>query len=209
MEHPVTSTSSLVSLDSSQDSEPPSVAFSTSSARLHERSHGLALATALLAGVLGCLALLGNTHAPVRAAAEPYAANDLDTFRAGCEQGNAAACNNLGVTYEHGAFGAPNPRAAFRAFDRACDGGNADGCSNLGALYERGEGASVDLKQSLQLYERACYAGSALGCSNLGALHARGRGVQRDRGEARRLFMVACDNGSAAGCSNLMALNAR
>jgi TPR repeat protein len=195
---------SVSALDNAQDSEPPSIAFTKSSARLSERSPRGAVLTALVLGALGCLALLrGAASSPTAGAS-----SELESFRQGCAEGDAVACNNLGVTYAHGYSVSQNAASAARAFERACQGGSADGCSNLGALYERGEGTAPNLAEALRLYEQSCTMGAALGCSNLGALRALGKGITRDATEALRLFALACETGSAAGCSNLMASNA-
>jgi len=205
MSHLSTSRDPAVELaDNAHDHEPPSIAFSGSSARLSAPSAPgarFAIVSALALGVLSCLALLRG-GAP--SSAQGAASNDLETFVQGCEQGDAVACNNLGVIYEHGYGVTPDARTAFRAFERACLGGSPDGCGNLGVLYERGEGTAADLSEAVRLYEQACNTGAALGCSNLGALYAHGKGVARDATRARGLFALACDTGSAAGCSNLM-----
>jgi TPR repeat protein len=192
-------------VDSALESEPPSIAFANTSARLSEPAPRRAVLSALVLGALGGLLLLRDADSNRIAAA----GNDLERFHQRCAQGDAVACNNLGVTYQLGYAVTPNAWAAFRAFELACQGGSPDGCNNQGALYERGEGTAQDLAEAVRLYERACTAGAALGCSNLGALRAQGKGVTRDDSEARRLFTLACQTGSAAGCSNLTASDSR
>ena len=149
---------------------------------------------ALALGVLAFLAVAWGQ--PSRATASDSlpavlvpSSGEARVFATACEEGDATACNDLGVCYQRGYWVSPDSRSAFRLFDRACSDGSADGCSNLGALYEQ-----------------ACNDGAALGCSNLGALYARGVFLHRDRPVARRLFSLACESGSATGCSNLLAL---
>ena len=134
------------------------------------------------------------------------ASAELHLLRDGCEKGDGVMCNDLGVSYLHGAGTPPDVTLALHAFERSCRQGSADGCGNLGALYESGVGVAASLAQAARLYDRACTMGCALACSNLGALYARGLGVERDRDEAQHLFTLACETGSAAGCNNLFQL---
>jgi hypothetical protein len=177
-------------------------------------SHGHEVLTALTLGILGFLAVAWGR--PSRATASDSlpvvlvpSSGEARVFATACEEGDATACNDLGVCYQRGYFVPPDSRSAFRLFDRACSDGSADGCSNLGALYEQGAGTRRNLEAAARLYEQACNDGAALGCSNLGALYARGLFLHRDRPVARRLFSLACESGSATGCSNLLALARR
>jgi hypothetical protein len=124
-------------------------------------------------------------------------------FQRGCDQGHAAACNNLGLAYQSGRGVAENFEQARTAFQRACSEGFAEGCSNEGVLHEQGLGVPKNLGDAQRLYLQACQHGSALGCSNLGALYAEGRGVEADSGQAARFFAEACSRGSDVGCRNL------
>jgi Sel1 repeat len=192
----------------------PAVSFSLSarSAQRTRSPHRPAWLAALAFGVVGGILALWGTPTPASAPEiEPAVAapvSDAVAFASGCEQDDASACNNLGVTALHSIPSTvpSDPGLAVRSFERACQNGSADGCSNLGALYESGVGVPANLTKAAGLYEQACAGGAALGCSNLGALYARGKGVARDASEAQRLFSVACDTGSAAGCNNLMHL---
>jgi TPR repeat protein len=183
------------------------IAFGRSAERSHGRSGRFAIVTALCLGALGLFAVSGaRASAPLESArAVAGVPHELQALESACVDGDAAACNDLGVSYERGYSVQPDAQRAAALFERACDGGVADGCSNLGALHERGAGAYSSVQQAFDLYQRACDAGSALGCSNLGALHARGIGTRRDRDQARRLFRLAREGGSATGCENLAA----
>jgi TPR repeat protein len=125
------------------------------------------------------------------------------SFQRGCDQGHAAACNNLGLAYQSGRGVAEDFEQARTAFQRACGEGFAEGCSNEGVLHEQGLGVAKNLGDAQRLYLQACRRGSALGCSNLGALYAEGRGVAANPGEAARFFAEACSRGSDVGCANL------
>lgn len=185
-------------------------------------------------GVLGCLAVGGAVlrslwgplpnamcadGAACNAAGAVYAqapdAKESDIvlaarlFQRGCDLGNAAACNNIGLAHESGSGIPRNYDQAMLAFERACSGGFAEGCSNLGTLYEHGLGVPVNLGDAQRAYSQACRRGSALGCSNLGVLYAEGHGMPADEATASRLFAEACKGGSDVGCDNLFELEHR
>lgn len=146
---------------------------------------------------------LGAHHAQAPDAQPEDLALAARLFQRGCEQGHAAACNNLGLAYQR-AEGVPQDHTrAMTFFERACSGGFAEGCSNKGALYEHGLGVAANVGDAQRLYSQACRRGSALGCSNLGVLFKEGRGVTPDSEAASRLFAEACTAGSPVGCSNL------
>jgi len=143
------------------------------------------------------------SEAPIEISEAPI---EAATLAAACEAGDAVACNDLGVSYEHGYSVPRDSVAAAQLFERACNGGVTDGCNNLGAGLERREATRA---RASELYRRACEAGSALGCSNLGALYARSARTPADVRSARQLFERACAGGSATGCENLQATLAR
>jgi TPR repeat protein len=167
----------------------------------------LALAGPLLIGAWATLGFSATPHAaePIAITTHPLA---LEEYDVGCRRGDAAACNNLGVSYQHGYGTEPDDGIALSIFDRACHAGSADGCNNRGAVLEQGWLRGEDIAPIRESYEHACQQGSGLGCSNLGALHARGRGVPRDPALAAWLFERACQMGDVTGCENLLATGA-
>lgn len=193
-------------------------------------SNRLWVAAGVGLGVLGCLALGAAALQRFAGSAEdaPCAsANDCNAraaailqagevpedqlalaarmFQRACDEGHAAACNNLGLAHQTGEGVPVDYERARTAFQRACSDGIAEACNNEGALYEHGLGVPVNLGDAQRLYFQACRRGSALGCSNLGALYAEGRGVVADESEAARFFTEACSRGSEVGCTNLFA----
>jgi hypothetical protein len=133
----------------------------------------------------------------------PDAVQAARLYQRGCDLGDGAACNNLGLAFQLGR-GVPRDDAqAFSFFELGCSRGAAEGCNNQGAMYEHGSGVQANLGDALRLYTQACRRGSALGCSNLGVLYAEGRGVAADQSEALHLFQEACNAGSSVGCNNL------
>jgi uncharacterized protein len=57
-----------------------------------------------------------------------------DLFRRGCDGGNPAGCNHLGLLYEHGRGVAQDSGRAIDLFQKACDAGSELGCGNLARL---------------------------------------------------------------------------
>jgi hypothetical protein len=126
--------------------------------------------------------------------------------RRACEQGNAAGCYDLGVSYEHGRGGLAKSDAQAAAFYRkACDGDHAAGCNNLGVFYVNGQGGlPKDDAQAAPLYRKACDGGNAWGCNNLGVFYVNGQGgLAKSDAQAAAFYRKACDGGVAAGCYNL------
>jgi len=208
MEH--TALSTIAAASASTTSELAPRAFSRSVQRLRGRSRVLTGISALCVGAFALLSVAGaRASSPsvvtLDGAEVTGAPAALAALESACNTGDAVACNDLGVSYEHGYSVARDSRAAAALFERACEAGVADSCNNLGALHERGAGVPASLDSARELYQRACDQHSALGCSNLGALYARGAGSVIDRDEARRLFAQACTGGSATGCENLEA----
>jgi len=133
----------------------------------------------------------------------PDAARAARLYQRGCNLGDGAACNNLGLAFQSGRGVPLDEVQAFSFFELGCSRGAAEGCNNQGAMYEHGSSVPANLGDALRLYTQACRHGSALGCSNLGVLYAEGRGVATDRAEALRLFEESCNAGSSVGCNNL------
>jgi TPR repeat protein len=185
--------------------------FSRSVARTSDLQGSLLLTNAgfLLIGVWATLGL-----APV-----PFVDRDesrderhplaLEAYADGCQAGDAAACNNLGVSYERGYGTERDGSRALALFERACRSGSAEACNNQAALLERVSDVGSAIEPIRELYRRACTQGSGLGCSNLGALYAKGKGVARDRAQAHWLFERACQSGVSIGCDNLVELETR
>jgi acyl-CoA synthetase (AMP-forming)/AMP-acid ligase II len=98
-------------------------------------------------------------------AAEPPApaapASSLgDRLAEACDQGDNAACADLGARSTHG-DGVPRDTAlAARLFQRACANGAMEACTDLGILYEVGEGVSRDETRAERLFQLACNGGA-------------------------------------------------
>jgi TPR repeat protein len=181
----------------------PEVAMPFAPARpLVVRSSALAAKVALVAtalGAAGCGAgmfvdptghdsqacvehsLRGNPH--FGPAKEAFA-----VFEQNCFMDDAGACSALGVSYEVGVVGAPQPKKALSAFERACVLGNARGCVNFGAMLAKGDAGVSDAPRAVRLFTKACGGGEQAGCAKLAEAYRDGRGVAPDEGRAVDLF---------------------
>lgn len=158
------------------------------------------LAFAVCAGLLACTQSSEEARAP-----EPT-----------CEEGNAAACNELGIQLLRGPQVSGDWRRAAELFELACDGGAPEGCVRLGWMLlhsaPEGGGLRVDSAAATDLFERACDHGEALGCVRLGELYleedslvsdVEPTGPLQDLALAASLFEEACDEGEMSGCVRL------
>lgn len=100
-----------------------------------------------------------------------------ESFLAACNNGHAAACNNLGRFMENEETinmsgpdfgGGTKYAAAVRMYERACVLGNSIGCQNAGITYEFGEdGVWADADLAAKFYRRSCDLGNQKGCDKL------------------------------------------
>lgn len=128
---------------------------------------GISLATTL--AVLAIMFGVGYVTA-VDAFAEASAALESgdhdrarELFDEQCEEGEPAACTNIGYMDANGFGGPRDLRSAREYYGRGCDGGDPTGCQNLGSLLS---GEAPD--RALELFERACAGGLRESCAALG-----------------------------------------
>lgn len=124
-----------------------------------------------------------------------------------CEEGMAAACNNLGFNLYTGQGATWNVSDAAAAYQKACDKGDPYGCANIGELTEYGIGVPPDDAKAADLYLEACGDDAIAGCPRLGLMIEEGRGgQQKDVKKARELYAKSCTAGSPDACRSLAAL---
>lgn len=83
-----------------------------------------------------------------------------DALQEGCDQGDIAACADLGTRAAQG-DGVPQDYArAARLFQHACANGDRGACTDLGILYAVGEGVSKDEIRAQRLFQLACDDGT-------------------------------------------------
>jgi len=132
-----------------------------------------------------------------------------ELYSQSCEGGDALACANWGVMFEHGLGVAASTKAALERYARGCEQGNVLGCLNEGRMLELQSSGSRDDEVILQRYRLACDAEIAAACAGLGRLYELGRGVDADPKHAAELFERACDAGERTGCEGLERLSRR
>jgi TPR repeat protein len=123
--------------------------------------------------------------------------------RVAANRGDAAAMNDLGWAYEHGAGVPADPAAAVNWYRRAAAGGSAIGMSNLGLALSAGRGVPADPAEALQWLRRAADLGNATAMFNLGFAYDNGEGVTPDPAEAVRWYRKAAEAGQVKGMSSL------
>src|SRR5690349_8825036 len=103
--------------------------------RESSRASLYAIVGALWIGAVGLFAVSGaRASAPGPREAAPAvsgAPHALAALESACNGGDSVACNDLGVSYEHGYSVQPDSQQAAALFERACEGGVADACNNL------------------------------------------------------------------------------
>lgn len=99
---------------------------------------------------------MAQAQAPAQA---PAFAVERGLFDA-CQQGQNAACNELGERHTHGEGVSQDYERAAKLFQRACAGGEMPACTNLGILYKVGEGVSQDEMRAERLFALACNGGA-------------------------------------------------
>ena len=100
----------------------------------------------------------------------------VEQFGDGCDQGDGAACTELGLAFQRvrDEAGVPLPSCVDHAlYARACDGGHWRGCDLL-ARHPRGCG-EPDLAWAESVLDRACRGAVFAACDALGHIRVRRR----------------------------------
>ncbi|MBP99209.1 MAG: hypothetical protein CL477_00835, partial [Acidobacteria bacterium] len=147
------------------------------------RPRFVAVAVILVALVLGVLA-----HAQTR---------EIDALRAGAEQGDADAQNELGSRYYAGRGVSQDDTEAARWIRLAAEQGHAPAQYNLGLLYFRSRGVLGDDAEAATWYQRAAEQGYAPAQGGLGYMLAYGAGVDENHVQAYMWLELAW-NGAAS-----------
>jgi TPR repeat protein len=150
---------------------------------------------------------------PIEVAAKPCKFGDVARCIDQCQSGTASACNALGVGFEYGRNGAPDPTIASGFYKRACDQEYAPGCTNLAWLYSLGRGVPRDAQEAMLLFTQAfdqsrlaCRRGDGHGCLMAGELLLQGQVTTPDENEQLAMFQAACDHGEPKGCDYVSTL---
>ena len=115
--------------------------------------------------------------------------------RALCEEGNSAACFQMGERYR---IVDQDQKTALNFYIKACDAGYMTGCTNGGILLVmKGTPYSKQFKQARKMFIKACKAGKDLSCFNMGSLYDK-EGRQK---RSQQYYLKACDMGNMAGCA--------
>lgn len=116
-------------------------------------------------------------------------------WRARAEAGDVDLQFNIGVLYEAGALGAPDPATAARWYRRAAEHGLGAAAVRLAGLTARG----AERDAAIANLRLAADAGSGEARAVLGAIYENGAGVAPDAARALALYRQAADQGDARG----------
>ena len=115
--------------------------------------------------------------------------------RALCEEGNSAACFQMGERYR---IIDQDQKTALNFYIKACDAGYMTGCTNGGILLVmKGTPYSKEFKQAKKMFIKACEAGEDPACFNMGKLFFN-QGRQK---KSLQYYLKACNMGNQAGCA--------
>jgi hypothetical protein len=110
--------------------------------------------------------MMGLPTARAQAPQDTCDGQTLADRSARCDQGDPAACLQLGLSYAGGQCVAVDTARAAELFGRACEGGNGEACERLGVARTRG--LELDRGPSAaQLFKQACDSGRPSACGRL------------------------------------------
>ena len=110
------------------------------------------------------------------------------------DEGNAAALNAVGYSYENGYGCRKDISVAFDYYERAAEAGNHKGMTNVGRFYEQGIVVEKDEKQAFLFYRKAALAGHEIAMNRLAQCYMRGIGTEVDYYKARAWFKKTADS---------------
>jgi uncharacterized protein len=133
----------------------------------------------------------------------PQPTASIELLHRACDRKHAAACAELGLSYQDGLGLSKDLSRAADLYRSACEAGAGRGCSRLGALYLTATFVSRDTALAHGYSETGCEHNDGLGCVNLGLMYQRGDGVKRDPERAVQLHYKACMLEEGRGCTLL------
>lgn len=133
---------------------------------------------------------------------EEISKNAIEILTPNCQNGDAEACNDLGVNYEL----VRDYENAFANYKKACEAKVQLGCSNLGTLYENSLGVKRDPRKAVEIYKDSCNSGGTQACYHLGNAYRKGEIVKQDYYLAMEAYTNACNAGDLPSCANIGAM---
>lgn len=130
-------------------------------------------------------------------------AEQFQKVKTSAEQGDAKACYQMGLMYQHGQGTAQNNTKAMECYVKSAEMGDPDGQVALGWMYEHGSGVGQDFAKAMKWYRKAADQGNAKGQNNLGVMYEKGLGVAVDFKKAVQWYRLAAEQGLSGAQSNL------
>ena len=94
-------------------------------------------------------------------------AYNIPVIQKTCNDGDATACQLLGVLYATGEEVKQNMAKSIKYFEKSCDGDDGGGCTQLGALYYTGNGVKKNVLKSYEYLMKATKLGDENAPHNL------------------------------------------
>lgn len=119
-----------------------------------------------------------------------------------CNNNNAKACLNIGVSYEKGYGVIKNKLKASKLYEKSCNGNFLLACHYLGDFnYNR-----KNYLKSSKLYLKACSGNIIKSCNALAEQYQTGIGIKKDIELAIKLYSKSCKGNNSYACNSLGAI---
>ncbi len=116
-------------------------------------------------------------------------ATAIKLYTMGCDFGNAACCNNLGVAHESGEGAQKDLTKAKALYEKSCKLKHGLGCTNFGDALVRDKSD----EPARAAYTQACELEYADGCYRLGGMLINGEGGKKDSTAGLSWLTKACE----------------
>ncbi|WP_062180813.1 T9SS type A sorting domain-containing protein [Dysgonomonas macrotermitis] len=119
-------------------------------------------------------------------------------FKQLAEDGDAEACNALGMMYKHGLGVKQNDIKALHMFAVAAQRGYAKAAYNLGIAYKNGHGVEQDFTKAARLFDRAAEMGFKDTDYAIAYSYHKGQGRKQNYKKAIEYFEAGAEKGNAS-----------
>jgi TPR repeat protein len=126
-------------------------------------------------------------------------------FRTLAENGDAEACNAIGMMFRYGIGLKQNDEKAHDFFQKAADRGYAKAAYNIGLLYKNGHGVEQDLSLSMNWFEKANEMGYKNTNYRIGYAYYKGQGKTQSYSNSFQFFQKGAEEGNA-NCMYMLSL---
>ncbi|GHT39813.1 hypothetical protein FACS189437_04290 [Bacteroidia bacterium] len=119
-------------------------------------------------------------------------------FRTLAENGDAEACNALGMMFKYGIGFKQSDEKALEFFQKSAEGGYAKAAYNIGLMYKYGHGVDQNLTLSMEWFEKANEMGHDNTNYVIGYAYYKGMGKKQSYSTAFQFFQTGAEQGSTS-----------